>query len=155
MKGLLAISVLSFVLLLSGCGEGATNQSAPEDSSVNSATDERPGEQVSVSGGTFTRLSPTELQNMKSEKNFPLVNVHIPLAGNIPGTDTSIPYNEINENLDQLPKDKDAKIVLYCLGGPMSFEAAEALVSLGYTNVSDLQGGMEAWQRAGFLLKGV
>ena len=45
--------------------------------------------------------------------------------------------------------------MLYCLGGHMSLAAAETLVGLGYTNVSDQEGGMEAWQNAGFRLKGV
>ncbi|MGB3632766.1 MAG: rhodanese-like domain-containing protein [Rubrobacteraceae bacterium] len=136
-KTLLVTFILSSVLLFAGCGGDTSTPDNPQD------------------GGTFTRLSPTELQNMKNEKDFPLVNVHIPFAGNIPGTDLSIPYNEIEQNLGQLPADKDANIVLYCQGGPMSFDAAETLVGLGYTNVSDLNGGMEAWQRAGFQLKGI
>lgn len=158
MKHFLTVSILFFVLLLSGCGEAETSSvgSNAEDSVEASATTgiaaESPGERVSVSSGSFTRLSPGELRNMK--ENFPLVNVHVPFAGDIPGTDLSIPYNEIEENLDKLPPDKDAKIVLYCLGGPMSFDAAETLVKLGYTNISDLDGGMEAWQNAGFDLKG-
>lgn len=34
----------------------------------------------------------------------------------------------------------------------MSAIAAEALVRLGYRNVVDLEGGMVAWQRAGYPL---
>jgi rhodanese-related sulfurtransferase len=160
MKHFLTVSILFFVLLLSGCGEAETSSvgSNAEDSVEASATTgitaESPGERVSVSSGSFTRLSPGELRNMKEKENFPLVNVYVPFAGDIPGTDLSIPYNEIEENLDKLPPDKAAKIVLYCLGGPMSFDAAETLVKLGYTNISDLDGGMEAWQNAGFDLKG-
>jgi rhodanese-related sulfurtransferase len=155
MKNLFVVSTLFFVLLLSGCGRGeASNPSNPEDdrdtATATKAATKEPGEKVSVAGGSFTRLSPVELRNMKNDEDFPLVNVHIPFAGNISGTDASIPYDEIEQNLDRLPEDKDAKIVLYCLGGPMSFEAAETLVGLGYTNVSDLEGGMEAWRSAGF-----
>ena len=158
MKTFFAVSILFSVLLVSGCGGGdAGNQNNAENERDPApvTASETPGEKVSVEGGSFTRLSPTELRNMKGEEDFPLVNVHIPFAGNIPGTDASIPYNEIEANLEELPADKDAKIVLYCLGGPMSFDAAETLVDLGYTNVSDLDGGMEAWQNAGFELKGV
>lgn len=36
----------------------------------------------------------------------------------------------------------------------MSAEAAEELVALGYKDVWDLEGGMDAWRRAGLLLEG-
>ena len=87
---------------------------------------------------------------MLENKDFLLVNTHIPFEGDLPSTDLSIPYNEIEENLRLLPTDKDAKIVLYCRSDRMSREAAQELSQLGYTNLYNLAGGFTAWQKAGY-----
>jgi rhodanese-related sulfurtransferase len=111
------------------------------------------GETVSTNGGSYQNIDANGLNMMLQDKDFVLVNVHIPFAGNIAGTDLSIPYNEIQPHLTQLPADKDAKIVLYCSSGRMSQMAAEELVSLGYTNIWNLDGGMVEWKQAGFELE--
>lgn len=111
------------------------------------------GEDVSVAGGTYKNVTPKELNSMLKDKDFVLVNVHIPFAGNIAGTDQSIAYDQIEQNLAQLPADKNAKIVLYCRSGHMSQIAAEKLVSLGYTDVWNLKGGMIEWEKEGFELQ--
>ncbi len=112
------------------------------------------GESVAVEGGEYRDIVVPELQAMLEDDDFPLINVHIPFGGNIPGTDDSIPYNEIDMNLDRLPADRDATIVLYCRSGPMSESAAAALVRLGYTSVYNLVGGFRAWSSAGLPLEG-
>ncbi len=86
---------------------------------------------------------------MLAAKDFTFINVHTPFDGSIAKTDLSIPYDQIEQNLNKLPADKNAKIVLYCRSGRMSNIAAKKLVSLGYTNIWELAGGMAAWQQAG------
>jgi len=134
----IAATVLA-LLLLAGCGGGVP------------AGEERPamGQPVVVEGGEYREIIVPELQAMLEDKDFPLINVHIPFAGDLPGTDDSIPYNEIASYLDRLPEDRDATIVLYCRSGPMSAQAAEVLVGLGYTDVYHLNGGFNAWAEWG------
>lgn len=95
-------------------------------------------------------LAPREFSLMLAAKDFSLVNVHTPYEGAIAGTDAFIPYDTIGNILGELPQDKNAKIVLYCKSGRMSAVAAQTLISRGYTNVYDLQGGMDAWEQNGY-----
>ena len=164
-RRLLSCAMLVATLLLAACGgggqgdvprpahkdEGAGSQDVASGASSASGA---VGERITVSGGSFTRVSPSELREMMRQEDIALVNTHVPFEGNIPGTDLSIPYDEIGGNLDRLPG-KDAKIVVYCSSGSMSAEAAETLVGLGYDDVWDLGGGMIAWKEAGFSLNGV
>jgi rhodanese-related sulfurtransferase len=138
--------LLSASLWLAAC--------APQPSTPAEAVQmEVKGEKVAIPGGAYTDASVAELQNMLENKDFVFVNVHIPFEGDIAGTDLSIPYNEIEQNLSLLPAEKDAKIVLYCRSGNMSSIAAETLVGLGYTNVWNLKGGMVEWEKAGLPLE--
>lgn len=77
-----------------------------------------------------------------------LINVHIPYEDHIDGTDAFIAFDSILESAD-LPTDKQAPIALYCRSGNMSAQAAAALAGAGYTNVIDLDGGMNAWEADG------
>src|SRR6266542_3835018 len=51
----------------------------------------------------------------------------------------------------RLPR-KDVSIVVYDAGEGLVFEAADRLAALGYTNVRQLEGGLQGWKAAGFEL---
>ncbi len=103
-------------------------------------------------GGAYTDVSAAGLAAMLRHKDFPLINVHVPYEGEIERTDQFIPFDQIEANLDKLPADRGARLVLYCRSGRMSATAARALVKRGYADVWNLEGGMIAWEQAGYRL---
>ncbi len=100
----------------------------------------------------FHTITSENLVQMLQQKDFVLVNVHIPYEGEIAETDTFIPFDRIAENLNKLPADEAANIVLYCRSGRMSEIAATTLAGLGYTHVDHLAGGMIGWETSGHRL---
>ena len=91
MKKISIVSLLLIASLLAGC------QSKPVT-----------GENILVAGGSYKNVTSKELNAILKNKDFIFINVHIPFAGNISGTDLSIPYDQIEQNLAQLPAEKDA-----------------------------------------------
>lgn len=49
----------------------------------------------------------------------------------------------------QLP-DRDARIVVHCASGGRGSLAAKTLEEMGYTNVANLEGGINAWREMGY-----
>jgi len=103
----------------------------------------------STDGKGYQNIAGDQFVKMMDHKDFILINVHIPYAGEIAKTDLLIPFNAISQHKNQLPSDKNAKIVVYCMTGPMGYIAAEKLVNMGYTRVVHFQGGMRAWKKTG------
>jgi hypothetical protein len=97
---------LNIVLLstLSACQSAAITPN-------NSATTDV-GKVVKVDGGSYKVVSVIELKTLMENKDFTLVNLHIPFEGNLPKTNLSIPSDTIGQNLDKLPDDKSAIIVI-------------------------------------------
>jgi len=63
--------------------------------------------------------------------------------GYIPGA-ISLPEGSLGNHAGRILPSKSAVIIVYCKSGSRSRRAANALASMGYTNVYDL-GGIEAW----------
>ncbi len=105
-------------------------------------------------GGTPTlgTVSPAALQTelSQSTRSFLLVNVHTPLAGNIPGTDADIVYTDVPGIEAFVGADKSKPVVIYCMSDHMASIAGPQLVADGYCNVRYLSGGLSAWEAAGY-----
>ena len=99
---------------------------------------------------SYKNITPEELASMLEFKNFKLIDTHIPEQSHIPKTDAFIPFNEITDLVSELPENKNEAIVLYCRSGNMSETAAEELIELGYKNVYNLSGGVNAWKSNGY-----
>ena len=63
----------------------------------------------------------------------------------------SIPLDELQSRLDELPQDSD--IVVVCRSGVRSREGETVLVEAGFSRVTCLSGGLQAWSAAGYPLE--
>jgi hypothetical protein len=95
--------------------------------SCGSEADAPLGVQVTTDSGLYREISIEELEPLLDDPSFTVVNTHVPFGGDIPGTDLSIPFDEIELNLSQLPDTDD-------------------------TNVFEVEGGMIAWEERGLSL---
>ena len=111
------------------------------------------GKKISIEGGSYYVVSVRELQTMLEDKDFTMINVHIPWEGDIPQTDLRLAYDQIEKNLDQLPQEKDTKILVYCLTSGTAKKAISTLLNQGYINLWMLEGGTTAWVDAGYQIE--
>ena len=84
---------------------------------------------------------------------FLLINVHVPYAGQVPGTDTHISYQDLDGLAGYIGTDLETRVVVYCLTNFMALIAGEDLLARGYRAVYYLDGGMRGWEGAGFGLE--
>ncbi len=138
--GITFLASLLAVLALVGCTRPTAAPGVSADHAVQNADG-------------YTDITVEQLTQMMEDEDLVLVNTHVPFAGDLPDTDLSIPFDQIGQHLDRLPN-RDATIVLYCRSGGMSTSAAKELAALGYSNVYELDGGMNAWTDAGNELVG-
>lgn len=61
-----------------------------------------------------------------------------------------IPLGELESRVGELAAYKDKPVIAVCRVGMRSARAASYLASQGFTQVSNLNGGMDAWRRAGY-----
>ena len=62
---------------------------------------------------------------------------------------TLVPHSELEAREGELPSEKDTMILLYCRSGNRSQDAAQTLVDLGFTNIIELESGINGWKNAG------
>ncbi len=103
-------------------------------------------------GGGVKSISPEEAhRRLQADTEVVIVDVRQPLetrAGSVPGA-VLIPLTEFARRLAELPRDRP--ILTICRSGHRSPIAARQLRAAGY-DVTDVDGGTLAWERAGLPL---
>jgi len=99
----------------------------------------------------FYRVDVGEAKGMVGESDVVVIDVREPhefTTGRIPGA-TLIPVNSVWNRREELPKDK--KIVFVCAVGQRSALAAEMAAAAGLPadHLYTLDGGTDAWRKAG------
>jgi rhodanese-related sulfurtransferase len=100
-------------------------------------------------------------QRLKEDSNALLIDVRD--AADIPST--GVPAGGANISLGMLPiradrelpeewldtrlQDRSCQIITTCFAGMMSAIGAKVLKDMGFTNVCYMEGGMDAWNKAG------
>lgn len=138
--------LVALLLFVAACNTQPTSPVQPAASAAASAQSAAAQQARNADG--YVDLQADRLQALLEAEEVTLVNVHIPYEGELPGTDLFIPFDQIQAHTAELP-DKAAPIVLYCRSGAMSTQAAKALVGLGYTQIYELDGGLNTWAAAG------
>jgi molybdopterin/thiamine biosynthesis adenylyltransferase/rhodanese-related sulfurtransferase len=91
-------------------------------------------------------MSPHELKRrMDAGEPFELIDVREPFEYEIARIDGArlIPLGEISERLDEVSSEQ--AIVVHCHSGTRSAQATRLLQQRGFTNVYNLEGGIDAW----------
>jgi len=71
---------------------------------------------------------------------------------NIPGA-TLIPLSELEAKYETVLKDKNAPIYIHCRSGKRSMNACMFLLSKGFSNLTNVEGGIMSWMDAGYPTK--
>jgi rhodanese-related sulfurtransferase len=90
------------------------------------------------------------VHSLKDDPNVFLLDVREPYeyeAGHIPGI-TLIPMADVPARLGEIPTDKE--VIVTCRSGNRSSQIADYLREQGFTNVHNMEGGIIAWEAAGF-----
>ncbi len=77
----------------------------------------------------------------------------IPGARHITRGELEIKADTEQERRDPALQDRQQKIILTCGGGGKATLSASALLEMGFTDISVIQGGCRGWQRAGYSLE--
>jgi molybdopterin/thiamine biosynthesis adenylyltransferase/rhodanese-related sulfurtransferase len=83
----------------------------------------------------------------------PVMLIDVRGAGSVLGhikNATFIPLEELQDQKERLPAEKNSTLLVYCASGILSPGAVRTLKRMGYKSVFSIQGGFNAWQALGY-----
>lgn len=95
-------------------------------------------------------VSPQQAAKMQSEQNAVIIDVRENdewNAGHIADA-IHIPLGEIENRVTELAKYQNQPVIMQCRSGARSAKAADILAKSGFNNVHNMDGGLNAWQKA-------
>lgn len=103
---------------------------------------------VLLVGCAQSKTKPITEFSQNDVKNIMLVDVRTPEEYSAGHIDNALNINWYNKSFDNQFEsiDKDKTIYVYCKKGGRSLKAQERLISLGFENVINLEGGYDAWK---------
>ena len=102
-----------------------------------------------TTGGPY--VTPQQATHLINREDATVVDVRDPGeygAGHILGA-KNVPLARIEEGANDLAKRKEKPLIVYCDTGNRGSKAIAALKKQGFARVSNLNGGIGAWQQAG------
>ena len=100
-------------------------------------------------GGPY--VTPQQATHLINREDATVVDVRDPGeygAGHILGA-KNVPLARIEDGANDLAKRKEKPVIVYCDTGNRGSKAIAALKKQGFARVSNLNGGIGAWQQAG------
>ena len=133
---LLFVLLLGASLALAACGGGGeTTTPAADEIDINALAPS-----IDVQTAYAARSTPTVFMlDVREPDEYD--------AGHIPGI-TLIPMGEIPDRLSEIPT--DVPVIVTCRTGNRSGQVVDFLREQGFTNVHNMDGGIVAWQKAGY-----
>lgn len=137
MKRILSILVIALSISLVSCGQqGSSNNTATEVAQT----------------ATYSNVSVNDLKTAMDNEEIIVLDVRTPseYSEGLIGMATNMNIKDEAFAAQAENLDKNASIYVYCRSGYRSQLASEKLISMGFTNVKNVEGGFLAWEENGF-----
>ena len=132
------IFLLLLTLVLAACGGSDTAAPVAEQGAESAALDLAPEVDVHTVAQVKDR-DDVYLLDVREQWEYD--------EGHIPGV-TLLPLGEVPARMSEIPTDKE--VIVTCRSGNRSGQAVDFLRQNGFDNVHNMQGGIVAWEQAGY-----